>query len=168
MPGHAAQVENTYLADSNGSLEVSAFICLRIKWIKYLPCALRKASSLWLPLPAYGRYRFPTAGVFMVFDSHPCQDHLNGARSAFSTSIDATAQYLDSLLAIDETILSDHNLGRQAQLLANFSGLLFVAKRPGSIQILSKLRELKLGRVPHPCSGSRGCRAQVPKHYIAE
>ena len=64
----------------------------------------------------------------MVFDSHPRQDHPNGAGFTFSTSIDTTAQYLDSLLAIDESILSDHSLEWQAQLLANFSGLLFVAK----------------------------------------
>lgn len=64
----------------------------------------------------------------MVFDSHPRPDHPDGAGFTFSTSIDATARYLDNLLAIDESILSDHTLQWQTQLLANFSGLLFVAK----------------------------------------
>lgn len=64
----------------------------------------------------------------MVFDSHPRPDHPNGAGFTFSTSVDATALYLDSLLAIDQSILSDHSLQWQTQLLANFSGLLFVAK----------------------------------------
>ena len=64
----------------------------------------------------------------MVFDSHPRQDHPDGAGFIFSTSIDATAEYLDNLLAIDQRILSDPSLQWQTQLLANFSGLLFVAK----------------------------------------
>ena len=66
--------------------------------------------------------------VFMVFDSHPRPDHPGGAGFTFSTSIDATASYLDNLLAIDQSILSDRSLQWQTQLLANFSGLLFVAK----------------------------------------
>lgn len=66
--------------------------------------------------------------VFMVFDSHPRLDHPCGAGFTFSTSIDVTAHYLDNLLAIDQSILSDHSLQWQTQLLANFSGLLFVAK----------------------------------------
>lgn len=66
--------------------------------------------------------------VFMVFDSHSRPDHPDGAGFIFSTSIDVTAQYLDNLLAIDQSILSDHSLQWQTQLLANFSGLLFVAK----------------------------------------
>lgn len=66
--------------------------------------------------------------VFMVFDSHSRRDHPNGAGFIFSTSIDVTAQYLDNLLAIDEKLLSDPSLQWQTQLLANFSGLLFVAK----------------------------------------
>lgn len=64
----------------------------------------------------------------MVFDSHPRPDHPNGAGFTFSTSMDVTAIYLDNLLAIDQSILSDHSLQWQTQLLANFSGLLFVAK----------------------------------------
>jgi FtsZ-binding cell division protein ZapB len=68
------------------------------------------------------------ADVFMIFDSHPRPDHPDGAGFIFSTSIDATARYLDNLLAIDESILSDHTLQWQTQLLANFSGLLFIAK----------------------------------------
>ena len=66
--------------------------------------------------------------VFMIFDSHPRRDHPDGAGFIFSTSIDATAEYLDDLLAIDKKILSDRSLQWQTQLLANFSGLLFVAK----------------------------------------
>jgi len=66
--------------------------------------------------------------VFMVFDSHPRPDHPRGPGFTFNTSIDATANYLDNLLAIDQSILSDHSLQWQTQLLANFSGLLFVAK----------------------------------------
>ena len=68
------------------------------------------------------------ADVFMIFDSHPRPDHPDGAGFIFSTSIDATAGYLDNLLAIDESILADHSLQWQTQLLANFSGLLFVAR----------------------------------------
>lgn len=68
------------------------------------------------------------ADVFMVFDSHSRPDHPDGAGFIFSTSIDVTALYLDNLLAIDESILSDRSLQWQTQLLANFSGLLFVAK----------------------------------------
>jgi len=68
------------------------------------------------------------ADVFMLFDSHPRPDHPNGAGFTFTTSIDVTARYLDNLLAIDESILSDKSLQWQTQLLANFSGLLFVAK----------------------------------------
>jgi len=66
--------------------------------------------------------------VFMVFDSHPRQDHPNGAGLIFSTSIDLMARYLDNLLSIDESILTDRSLQWQTQLLVNFSGLLFVAK----------------------------------------
>ena len=66
--------------------------------------------------------------VFMIFDSHPRPDHPRGPGFTFNTSIDATANYLDNLLAIDQSILSDHSLQWQTQLLANFSGLLFVAK----------------------------------------
>ncbi|KAF9792210.1 hypothetical protein BJ322DRAFT_1102725 [Thelephora terrestris] len=68
------------------------------------------------------------ADVFMVFDSHSRPDHPDGAGFIFSTSIDTTAQHLYNLLAIDESILSDRTLQWQTQLLANFSGLLFVAK----------------------------------------
>jgi len=68
------------------------------------------------------------ADVFMVFDSHPRPEHPDGPGYIFSTSIDITARYLDNLLAIDESILSDHSLQWQTQLLANFSGLLFAAK----------------------------------------
>lgn len=68
------------------------------------------------------------ADVFMVFDSHPRPDHPDGAGFTFSTSADAAARCLDNLLAIDESILSDSSLQWQSQLLANFSGLLFVAK----------------------------------------
>ena len=68
------------------------------------------------------------ADVFMLFDSHPRPDHPDGPGFTFTTSLDATARYLDHLLAIDESILSDHSLQWQTQLLANFSGLLFVAK----------------------------------------
>ena len=68
------------------------------------------------------------ADVFMVFDSHPRPGHPDGAGFTFNTSLDATARYLDNLLAIDESILSDHSLQWQTQLLASFSGLLFVAK----------------------------------------
>ena len=64
----------------------------------------------------------------MIFDSHPRRDHPDGAGFIFSTSVDATAKYLDNLLAIDKRILSDRSLQWQTQLLANFSGLLFVAK----------------------------------------
>lgn len=64
----------------------------------------------------------------MVFDSHPRREHPDGAGFIFSTSIDATAEYLDNLLAIDKKILSDPSLQWQSQLLANFSGLSFVAK----------------------------------------
>ena len=68
------------------------------------------------------------ADVFMVFDSHSRPDHPCGAGFTFSTSIDVIAYYLDNLLAVDQSILSDHSLQWQTQLLANFSGLLFVAK----------------------------------------
>ena len=71
----------------------------------------------------------------MVFDSHPRPDHPHGAGFTFSTSVDATARYLHDLLAIDENILSDRTLQWQTQLLANFSGLLFVAKTIGRFDL---------------------------------
>lgn len=69
----------------------------------------------------------------MVFDSHPRQDHPDGAGFVFSNSISTTATYLSTLLAVDSRLLEDSSLQWQAQLLGNFSGHIFVAKQHSSI-----------------------------------
>ncbi|KAJ7777248.1 hypothetical protein B0H16DRAFT_952215 [Mycena metata] len=66
--------------------------------------------------------------VFIIFDSHPRTEHPNGAGLIVNTSLDATAAYLDNLLAVDDRLLTDSSLQWQTQLLANFSGHFFVPR----------------------------------------
>ena len=68
-----------------------------------------------------------TKPVYVIFDSHPRPLHPNGAGFIFNTSIDATATYLNNLLAVDARLLADSNMQWETQLLANFSGHIFVS-----------------------------------------
>ncbi|KAF4569734.1 hypothetical protein EYR36_009532 [Pleurotus pulmonarius] len=67
--------------------------------------------------------------VFVIFDSHPRPSHPDGAGFIFNTSLDATAEQLSELMSFDRKLLNDHSMQWQAQLLANFSGLLLKAKK---------------------------------------
>ncbi|KAJ7307075.1 hypothetical protein DFH08DRAFT_901173 [Mycena albidolilacea] len=68
--------------------------------------------------------------VFIIFDSHPRTNHPDGAGLIVNTSLDATAAHLENLLAVDSRVLADRSLQWQAQLLAQFSAHLFVARAP--------------------------------------
>ncbi|CAL1701269.1 unnamed protein product [Somion occarium] len=67
--------------------------------------------------------------VFVTFDSHPRDTHPDGAAFIFHQSLDHAATYLGSLLRYDPHLLADSNMQWQAQLLANYSGHVFVSKR---------------------------------------
>ncbi|KAF9220031.1 hypothetical protein BS17DRAFT_715811 [Gyrodon lividus] len=66
--------------------------------------------------------------VFIVFDSHPRPLHPHGAGLILSTSIEQTALTLSHILPVDENLLASPEFQWQAQLLANCSGHVFVAK----------------------------------------
>ncbi|KAF7309961.1 RING-type domain-containing protein [Mycena indigotica] len=66
--------------------------------------------------------------VFITFDSHPRPDHPDGAGYVVNSSPEAAANFLSTLLAVDEGLLADADLQWQAQLLASFSGHLFAPK----------------------------------------
>ncbi|KAI0347119.1 hypothetical protein BDW22DRAFT_1367462 [Trametopsis cervina] len=68
--------------------------------------------------------------TFVIFDSHPRPDHLDGAAFIFKTSGTAASSYLADLFQFDRTLLSDTSIQWQAQLLANLSSHVFVAKPP--------------------------------------
>ncbi|KAH7904028.1 hypothetical protein BJ138DRAFT_1131141 [Hygrophoropsis aurantiaca] len=74
----------------------------------------------------------PADNVFVIFDSHPRPDHPDGAGLIFSASIEQTATRLAGILPVDNSLLSQGDLQWQAQLLANFSGHVFVPKNVGS------------------------------------
>ncbi|KAJ7787911.1 hypothetical protein B0H14DRAFT_274801 [Mycena olivaceomarginata] len=70
--------------------------------------------------------------VFIIFDSHPRTNHPDGAGLIVNTSLDATAAHLDNILAVDSRVLADRSLQWQAQLLAQFSAHLFIARAPAT------------------------------------
>ncbi|KDQ58690.1 hypothetical protein JAAARDRAFT_34527 [Jaapia argillacea MUCL 33604] len=76
-----------------------------------------------MKIPAFGM------DVFVIFDSHPRPNkHPNGAAFLFFTTLEKTARYLSDLLQFDHTIVADPELQWQAQLLANYSAHIFVAR----------------------------------------
>lgn len=68
--------------------------------------------------------------LYVIFDSHPRQQHPKGAAFIFNTSLGKTALYLAELLPYDPRLLEDSNsdsgrLQWEAQLLGNVSGHFF-------------------------------------------
>lgn len=72
--------------------------------------------------------------LYVIFDSHPRQQHPEGAAFIFNTSLEKTALYLADLLPYDPRLLEESNsdegrdtgdLQWQAQLLGNVSGHFF-------------------------------------------
>ncbi|KDQ64237.1 hypothetical protein JAAARDRAFT_166285 [Jaapia argillacea MUCL 33604] len=75
------------------------------------------------------KIKMPDNNVFVVFDSHPRpRKHPHGAAFIFNNSLDATATYLSELLQYDRSLLADVHMQWQAQLLANYSGHVCLAK----------------------------------------
>jgi Ring finger domain len=70
------------------------------------------------------KLRLKTRNVFIIFDSHPRPSYPNGAGMTVNTSIESTARRLTELLPTVD--LPDSFLQWQAQLLANYSGHIFV------------------------------------------
>lgn len=71
----------------------------------------------------------PDNPVFVVFDSHPRLSHPHGAGLSFSTSIENTARTLSDILpTMDESIFDSSDFQWQAQLLANCSAHVYVAR----------------------------------------
>jgi len=69
----------------------------------------------------------PNNNFFIVFDSHPRQNHPLGSGMIVCSSVDATAAYLEETLGIDSAI--SHDVGNyQAMLLGQFSGHILLAK----------------------------------------
>ncbi|KZT29351.1 hypothetical protein NEOLEDRAFT_1128071 [Neolentinus lepideus HHB14362 ss-1] len=66
--------------------------------------------------------------VFITFDSHPRPKHPDGAAFIFDTSLPRTAEYLIQLLGYDPKLLRDRTMQWEAQMLAQFSGHVFVAR----------------------------------------
>jgi hypothetical protein len=67
--------------------------------------------------------------LFVVFDSHPRPSHPHGAGLSFSSSIENTARTLSDILPpIDESIFDSSDFQWQAQLLANCSAHVYVAR----------------------------------------
>jgi hypothetical protein len=69
--------------------------------------------------------------IFIIFDSHSRPSHPDGAGFILNTSIHRTAARLSELLPMDNSLLSDSSLQWQAQLLANYSGHIFVSRGLG-------------------------------------
>jgi len=70
------------------------------------------------------KLRLKPRNVFIIFDSHPRPSYPNGAGMIISPSIEGTARRLTELLP--NVDLPDSFLQWQAQLLANYSGHVFV------------------------------------------
>ena len=70
------------------------------------------------------KLRLTKRNVFIIFDSHSRPSYPNGAGMMVSTSIEGTARRLTELLPTVD--LQDSFLQWQAQLLANYSGHVFV------------------------------------------
>ncbi|KAI0082379.1 hypothetical protein K474DRAFT_507336 [Panus rudis PR-1116 ss-1] len=66
--------------------------------------------------------------IFVIFDSHPRSKHPAGAAFVFYPSLSDAAQYLSSLFQYDSQMLADEALQWQAQLLANYSGHVFIPR----------------------------------------
>jgi len=66
--------------------------------------------------------------IFVIFDSHARPSYPDGAGFILNTSINGTAARLSEILPVDGRLLSDGDLQWQAQLLANYSGHIFVAR----------------------------------------
>jgi len=66
--------------------------------------------------------------VFVIFDSHSRPSHPDGAVFILNTSIHRTAARLKEIFPVDRRLLSDSDMQWQAQLLANYSGHIFVSK----------------------------------------
>jgi hypothetical protein len=75
---------------------------------------------------------FSSRDIFIVFDSHPRPSHPLGSGFVLNSSVEATAAYLEGLLSIDISILSDPSLRWQAQLLGHFSSHILVRKSGSS------------------------------------
>ena len=69
--------------------------------------------------------------IFLIFHSHLRPSHPDGAGFILSTSVDAMAPQLASLLAVDPRLLVDNTLQWQVQLLAQFAGHVFVSRAQG-------------------------------------
>jgi hypothetical protein len=71
-----------------------------------------------------------TNNVFVLFDSHPRQPkHPTGAAFIFFSTIEQTADYLNTLFAFDHSMLEDEEMQWQVQLLANLSSHVFVSRQ---------------------------------------
>ncbi|TFK55435.1 hypothetical protein OE88DRAFT_1716275 [Heliocybe sulcata] len=66
--------------------------------------------------------------VFVTFDSHPRPKYPAGAAFTFDTSLKRTAEYLAELLPYDRQLLRDSSIQWEAQMLAQYSGHVFVAR----------------------------------------
>jgi cell division protein FtsB len=66
--------------------------------------------------------------VFIIFDSHSRPSYPNGAGFILDTSLHRTATRLSEILPVDNLFLSDGGLQWQAQLLANYSGHIFLPR----------------------------------------
>lgn len=65
--------------------------------------------------------------AFVIYDSRSRPAYPHGAGFILNTSIDATAARLSEILPPNNHLLSDRNLQWQAQLLANFTGHVYVS-----------------------------------------
>ena len=59
--------------------------------------------------------------IYIIYDSHPRPAHPEGAAFTFFNTVESTAVYLTTLLAIDTNLLADTSLRWQADLLSHFS-----------------------------------------------
>ena len=68
--------------------------------------------------------------VFVIFDSHSKPNHSDGAGLILNTSIHRTAACLSEIMLVESGLSSEDDLQWEAQLLANYSGHIFVSKGP--------------------------------------
>jgi hypothetical protein len=66
--------------------------------------------------------------IFVIFDSHPRPSYPDGAGLILNASIHGTVHRLNQMLPVDSSLLSDGSLQWQAQLLANYSGHIFISR----------------------------------------
>jgi len=80
-----------------------------------------------------------TTTLYLIFDSHPRPKHPKGAGFTFASSIDDTAKNLANLLSVDKSIYAESGMQWQAQLLASFSGHVFLATpKPDTVEELTQ------------------------------